>query len=78
MYHQKMAGAVSLRAEEEASAWSSRCEGLRAALQAQEAHAEALERELATRPSAKQVRFAWSQHKATGANENLKQDLSKV
>ena len=50
-----MADAVGLRAEEEASAWSSRCEGLRAALQAQEAHAEALERELATRPSAKQV-----------------------
>ena len=34
-----------------------KCEGLRSALQAQEVHAEDLERELATRPSTKQVSY---------------------
>lgn len=47
--------AVSSRAEEEADTWKSRCDGLRTALQAQEAHSEALEREIASRPSTTQV-----------------------
>jgi len=46
---------LSMRAEEEAEALTSRCEGLRSALRAQEGHAEALERELTTRPTVQQV-----------------------
>lgn len=49
--------AVSMRADEEAEAMNSRCEGLRLALRAQEAHAEALERELTTRPTVTQASF---------------------
>ncbi|KAK9803913.1 hypothetical protein WJX72_004650 [[Myrmecia] bisecta] len=41
--------------EGEQATWQSRCEGLRSALQAQEAHAAALEQEISTRPTAKQV-----------------------
>lgn len=47
--------AVSSRADEESNAWNAKCEGLRQALQAQELHAENLEKELAMRPSSRQV-----------------------
>ena len=48
-------GTVSSEKEDEVEALTSRCNGLRAALQAQEKHAEALDRELQTRPTAAQV-----------------------
>lgn len=47
--------AVSSRADEESNAWNAKCEGLRQALQAQELHAENLEKELSMRPSSRQV-----------------------
>ena len=54
---QSVLGALAARTEEEAAAASTRCEGLRDALRAQEAHADALERELQSRPTAKQVKL---------------------
>ena len=47
---------MSARSDEESSAWNSKCDGLRQTLQAQELHAENLEKELAMRPSSRQVK----------------------
>eukprot|EP00884_Botryococcus_braunii_P002856 jgi/Botrbrau1/12571/Bobra.0169s0105.1 len=46
---------LNLKLEENEAAWSARCDGLRRALEAQEAHSAALETELAARPTSRQV-----------------------
>ncbi len=47
------------RLEAEQASWSARCDSLRQSLQKQEAQCAALEAQLASRPTAKQVRACW-------------------
>ena len=47
--------ALRQQQETEAATWGARCEALRSALEAKEAHCSALEAELGTRPTQKQV-----------------------
>ena len=49
--------AVTTERDQEMEGLNAKCEGLRSALQAQERHAEALDRELDSRPTASQVFF---------------------
>lgn len=47
--------ALSERAAADAAGWAERCEGLRQALAAQQAHTAALEAQLSSRPTTQQV-----------------------
>lgn len=47
--------ALSERAAADAASWAERCEGLRQALAAQQAHTAALEAQLSSRPTTQQV-----------------------